>query len=166
MVYIEHERGVQGTCSWRAVDVQIDLKHYKSKRLALRWRTAPEVVEGIGGDTCGSLRCRHHRPQSKEVDDWSDDSEVERARRKRRKRDQGPPPLRAFELPFVYEEAGKRKEALVKVRLCGRCEAKLKWKPPIPGVDSEGLERRGGRDRRRVSGERHERDSRSASPQR
>jgi protein FRA10AC1 len=39
------------------------------------------------------------------------------------------PALRAFELPFVYLEAGERKEALVKVRMCGRCEGKLTWKP-------------------------------------
>ena len=39
------------------------------------------------------------------------------------------PKLRAFELPFVYVEMGERREALVKVRLCARCEGKLTWKP-------------------------------------
>jgi protein FRA10AC1 len=39
------------------------------------------------------------------------------------------PKLRAFELPFVYMEMGERREALVKVRLCVRCEGKLTWKP-------------------------------------
>jgi len=39
------------------------------------------------------------------------------------------PKLRAFELPFVYVEMGERREALVKVRLCSRCEGKLTWKP-------------------------------------
>ncbi|KAL1405193.1 hypothetical protein Q8F55_008818 [Vanrija albida] len=29
----------------------IDLKHYKSKRFALRWRTATEVVDGKGDET-------------------------------------------------------------------------------------------------------------------
>ena len=37
--------------------------------------------------------------------------------------------MRAFELPFVYVEMGERREALVKVRLCVRCEGKLTWKP-------------------------------------
>ncbi|CAK9782260.1 unnamed protein product [Cutaneotrichosporon oleaginosum] len=72
----------------------IDLKHFKSKRFALRWRTATEVVEGLGEETCGSLRCAHHPSGSEAVD------------------------LKAFELPFVYVEDGERKEALVKVRLC------------------------------------------------
>lgn len=37
--------------------------------------------------------------------------------------------MRSFELPFVYQEAGVRKEALVKVRVCPKCEGKLRWKP-------------------------------------
>ncbi|KLT45654.1 hypothetical protein CC85DRAFT_234058, partial [Cutaneotrichosporon oleaginosum] len=83
----------------------IDLKHFKSKRFALRWRTATEVVEGLGEETCGSLRCAHHPSGSEAVD------------------------LKAFELPFVYVEDGERKEALVKVRLCTKCAKKLTWKP-------------------------------------
>ncbi|BEJ02707.1 hypothetical protein CcaverHIS631_0705020 [Cutaneotrichosporon cavernicola] len=55
----------------------IDLKHFKSKRLALRWRTATEVVEGLGEETCGSLRCPYHPSGSEMVE------------------------LRAFELPFA-----------------------------------------------------------------
>lgn len=82
----------------------IDLKHYKSKKFALRWRTATEVVGGVGEETCGSLRCEYH-------------SRAEGVR------------LRSFELPFAYEEAGARKETVVKVRLCGRCARKLRWEP-------------------------------------
>ncbi|ORX34150.1 folate-sensitive fragile site protein Fra10Ac1-domain-containing protein [Kockovaella imperatae] len=119
----------------------IDLKHYKSRRLALRWRTAPEVVDGIGEDTCGSLRCKYHKgtetiPSTPQVDFDDigpsiserryDPGEEDRARRKKKRK---MPALRSFELPFVYEEAGQRKEALVKVRLCPRCQAKLTWKP-------------------------------------
>lgn len=37
------------------------------------------------------------------------------------------PPLIAYELPFVYQEAGERKEALVKVKVCSRCSRKLLW---------------------------------------
>ncbi|WVQ96985.1 hypothetical protein IAU59_004094 [Kwoniella sp. CBS 9459] len=127
----------------------IDLKHYKSKRFALRWRTAPEVVSGIGESTCASLRCKYHQPSqsssgpapltasnlrfrdpaieagssmrssTRHEDDYHDSrrSEVDM------------PTLRSFELPFVYAEAGERKETLVKVRLCPSCQRKLKWKP-------------------------------------
>jgi protein FRA10AC1 len=101
----------------------------------LRWRTAPEVVEGIGEDTCGSLRCRHHRLAG--IDDawtdeeWDQDGHGRKGERskKRRRKVKEPPRLRAFELPFAYEEAGERKDALVKVKLCSRCEGKLRWKP-------------------------------------
>ncbi|KAL7423576.1 hypothetical protein Q5752_001156 [Cryptotrichosporon argae] len=110
----------------------IDLKHYKSKRLALRWRTAPEVVDGIGEDTCGSLRCRHHLPAS--ADPRFGDSEFGTPHASDAGRDDegaglgdegSAVRLRSYELPFVYAEAGERKEALVKVRLCRRCERKL-----------------------------------------
>lgn len=59
------------------------------------------------------------------------------------------PRLKAFELPFGYEEAGVRREALVKIRLCGRCSAKLVWKPGDErngageDEDEEGMERAG-----------------------
>jgi len=77
------------------------------------------------------------------------------------------PALRAFELPFVYEEAGQRKEALVKVRLCAKCQAKLKWKPgkedPASEEDDEGRRdrkaRESGKDERNVA--RSERSDRS-----
>ena len=142
---------------------QIDLKHYKSRRLALRWRTAEEVVEGLGEDTCGSLRCKYHQtPTSDSRDHARVRVQGEKENERERKRAKKIPALRAFELPFVYLEAGERKEALVKVRLCGRCEGKLTWKPdrdrPTKGVrgdevdsdedsedDSRAGERGGGR---------------------
>ncbi|WVO13065.1 hypothetical protein L204_100675 [Cryptococcus depauperatus] len=114
----------------------IDLKHYKSKKLALRWRTAPEVVNGLGEDTCGSLRCRYHQPvvppspkhrlvsfpRSSQHYHSESDSEGDWLAQKM-------PSLQSFELPFVYMEAGERKEALVKVKLCRKCTGKLLWKP-------------------------------------
>jgi protein FRA10AC1 len=141
----------------------IDLKHYKSRRLALRWRTAPEVVDGLGEDTCGSLRCKWHhlpvpdRPNDRVVfgfgsgggaglyhdDDGDDGGEYggregrQSSRSSKRRKDKVMPQLRAFELPFVYEEAGERKEALVKVKLCPRCQAKLTWKPGKEEVREE-----------------------------
>ncbi|WOO85731.1 Protein FRA10AC1 [Vanrija pseudolonga] len=96
----------------------IDLKHYKSKRFALRWRTATEVVDGKGDETCGSLRCQHHTP-----------ARLGDSTRHSRSPPRSTTPLRTFELPFVYQEDGERKETMVKVRLCRRCEAKLKWRP-------------------------------------
>ncbi|OCF43244.1 hypothetical protein I317_02954 [Kwoniella heveanensis CBS 569] len=142
----------------------IDLKHYKSKRLALRWRTAPEVISGIGESTCASLRCQYHQPPQasssapgagaapltasnlrfRDPDDIDAESSVRSStRHTRRGRDRVDldldldldeiervmPPLRSFELPFVYAEAGQRKETLVKVRLCPSCQRKLTWKP-------------------------------------
>ncbi|RYF61858.1 MAG: hypothetical protein EOO27_00210 [Comamonadaceae bacterium] len=105
-------------------DFQIDLKHYKSRRLALRWRTAEEVVEGIGEDTCASLRCKYHQTPKVTDTQVEFEDETRNRGRNRRPKTRGIPALRAFELPFVYNEAGERKEALVKVRLCGRCEGK------------------------------------------
>lgn len=130
---------------------QIDLKHFKSRRLALRWRTAEEVVDGIGEDTCAGLRCKHHQPVTPSPrhnralwEDAStpgpsvsvrDDSGTSRHSKKRM------PPLRSFELPFVYEEHGERKEALVKVKLCAKCQTKLAWKPGKDSGPSEEDER-------------------------
>jgi protein FRA10AC1 len=84
--------------------------------------------------------------------------EKEEKRKKKRM-----PGLRAFELPFVYEEVGQRKEALVKVRLCAKCQAKLVWKPgkEEPASDEEEEERRDGHprgDTRREDNERYRRE--------
>ncbi|WWD05430.1 hypothetical protein V865_003507 [Kwoniella europaea PYCC6329] len=125
----------------------IDLKHYKSHQFALRWRTAPEVINGIGEDTCGSLRCKYHSPPSvgpeRQISisnlrfkdpDAASSSRLSSVGRNRDDDDDNArdideiPPLRSYELPFVYMEDNQRKEALVKVRLCVRCERKLKWK--------------------------------------
>ncbi|WWC96659.1 hypothetical protein V866_003531 [Kwoniella sp. B9012] len=131
----------------------IDLKHYKSRQFALRWRTAPEVINGIGEETCGSLRCKYHNPSATTPSKGGererqislsnlrfkdpDAASSSRLSSVRRDHDDGDdmaenideiPPLRSYELPFVYMEDNQRKEALVKVRLCGRCERKLKWK--------------------------------------
>ncbi|WVW80445.1 hypothetical protein I302_102427 [Kwoniella bestiolae CBS 10118] len=129
----------------------IDLKHYKSHAFALRWRTAPEVINGTGEDTCASLRCKYHQPRTipsqekrgreisisnlrfKDPDAASSthppSSRIDRGDEGEEEGDvREIPPLRSYELPFVYLESGERKEALVKVRLCGRCERKLKWR--------------------------------------
>ena len=83
-----------------------NLKHYRTRGIALRWRTEDEVVDGIGQDSCANQRCADHY----EVD--------------------APPPLGEFEVPFAYEEPDAdgrmvAKQALVKVVLCDPCAEKL-----------------------------------------
>ena len=56
-------------------------------KLGLRWRTEAEVLSGKGQFSCGARGCSETRG------------------------------LATFEVPFGYEEMGKRKEALVKVCL-------------------------------------------------
>ncbi|KAG9010982.1 hypothetical protein FRB94_009040 [Tulasnella sp. JGI-2019a] len=85
-----------------------DLKHYKRGDVALRWRTEGEVVSGAGQFTCGNTRCAYHEPA---------------AMKNRQTKT-----LFTLELPFAYEEEGRRKSALVKVVLCRRCKKKLTWK--------------------------------------
>lgn len=65
-----------------------DLSRYKEGKLGLRWRTQKEVVSGRGQFICGSRGCEEQRG------------------------------LASFEVPFGYIEAGEKKQALVKVRLC------------------------------------------------
>lgn len=72
-----------------------DLSQYGARRLGLRWRTRLEVAGGKGESSCGELSCA---------------------------RVVG---LHTFEVPFTFTEDGARQTALVKVRLCGPCSARL-----------------------------------------
>ena len=74
----------------------VDLSRYKSKQIALRWRTQAEVLEGKGQFACGSLSCADTRS------------------------------LKPLEVDFKFEEAGDTKRALVKVMLCPPCRARLR----------------------------------------
>ncbi len=76
----------------------INLKHYKSSRIALRWRTRNEVIVGKGQCSCANVDC--------DVD----------------------ADLVSWEVPFGYIEHGEKKMALVKVRLCPKCSTKLNCK--------------------------------------
>ncbi|KAJ1307778.1 hypothetical protein OPQ81_001864 [Rhizoctonia solani] len=67
----------------------VDLKHYKSGKFALRWRTEPEVISGLGQFTCGNTRCAYHQ---------ADDE-----------RPVPQPKLVTLELPFGYVEDGEAK---------------------------------------------------------
>jgi hypothetical protein len=74
-----------------------DLSRHKEGQLGLRWRTEPEVVSGKGQFVCGARGCPEHAG------------------------------LASYEVNFAYVEAGQHKQALVKVRLCPGCAAKLNY---------------------------------------
>jgi len=76
----------------------VDLSRYKEGKYGLRWRTEKEVITGKGQYLCGGLLC--------------DESYG----------------LHSYEVPFQYIEKNIRKEALVKVRLCGNCATKMFYK--------------------------------------
>lgn len=72
----------------------------------------------------------HSRAGSTDRDyGWDYPGHDEKERTRKGEKPKIMPELKTFELPFVYMEAGERKEALVKVRVCPRCTAKLLWKP-------------------------------------
>ncbi|KAK9813683.1 hypothetical protein WJX73_003513 [Symbiochloris irregularis] len=76
----------------------VDLSRYKLGQLGLRWRTEAEVREGKGQFLCGAKGCSEQRT------------------------------LASFEVPFSYMEAGQRKQALVKVRLCPKHAIQLNYR--------------------------------------
>lgn len=96
-----------------------NLKHYKTRGVALRWRTETEVLDGIGEYTCANQRCRWHR-----VTDSM-------------------PHLSSLEVPFQYAERGKdneciQRQALVKVVLCDSCAQKLEATRTPASSESKG----------------------------
>jgi protein FRA10AC1 len=94
-------------------------------QVALRWRTEPELLAGIGHLTCGSLRCSYHQPsptllaafESDEAAGLVDPDSTEPLVRCR---------LHEQEMQFGYVEEGERKSAVVKVVLCEECKRKLR----------------------------------------
>ncbi len=84
----------------------VDLSQSKYQKVAMRWRTKAEVLAGTGQYTCGALTCRHH-------------NDVAKSKAK------GHRGLHTLELNFAYEEAGQKKNALVKICLCRKCERLL-----------------------------------------
>ena len=74
-----------------------DLSLYKENKVALRWRTEAEVIEGKGQFICGNRRCGERED------------------------------LKSWEVNFGYVEKGEKKNALVKLRLCPRCSKKLNY---------------------------------------
>ncbi|PKI82661.1 hypothetical protein MVES_003518 [Malassezia vespertilionis] len=74
-----------------------NLKHYRTRGIALRWRTEEEVLGGIGQYTCANQRCARHKRRTRTA-------------------------LSEYEVPFAYQETETveghvqrvHKEALVK----------------------------------------------------
>lgn len=75
-----------------------DMSRYKEGKVAMRWRVEKEVVTGKGHFVCGAKTCNENKG------------------------------LRSFEVNFAYVEAGERKNALVKLRLCPCCGFQLHYK--------------------------------------
>ncbi|KAJ3268209.1 hypothetical protein HK104_005436 [Borealophlyctis nickersoniae] len=75
-----------------------NLARYKEGKVAMRWRTQKEVVDGKGQFVCGNLECNSQEN------------------------------LRSWEVNFAYMEAGEKKNALVKLRLCEECSVKLNYR--------------------------------------
>lgn len=75
-----------------------DFSKYKTGAIGLRWRTKQECIDAKGQFICGNLKC--DRDES----------------------------LSSWEVNFAYMEQGKKKNALVKIRLCLRCSDKLNYK--------------------------------------
>ncbi len=65
--------------------------------IALRWRIENEVVTGKGQFQCGNKKCDCNEQ------------------------------LTSWEVNFAYVEAGVKKNALVKIRLCPKCSDKLNF---------------------------------------
>uniref|UniRef100_A0A061QZX0 Protein FRA10AC1 n=1 Tax=Tetraselmis sp. GSL018 TaxID=582737 RepID=A0A061QZX0_9CHLO len=74
-----------------------NLTRYKEGKIGLRWRTEKEVLAGKGQFSCGNKHCS------------------------------GQQGLASFEVNFGYKEGGERKQALVKLRVCPDCAAKLSY---------------------------------------
>ena len=75
-----------------------DMSRYREGAVGLRWRTETEVFDGKGQFVCGAKGCNV-------------DAE-----------------LASFEVNFAYDEGGASKNALVKLRLCPGCAAKLNYR--------------------------------------
>ena len=101
-----------------------DLSRYREQKIGMRWRVEKEVVTGKGQFSCGEKRC------------------------------DATSRLASYEVHFGYREAGERKEALVKLRVCESCARKLNHGrasafPKVSEASGDGRRRRSGGARRR-----------------
>ncbi|GAA6004626.1 hypothetical protein JCM11491_002172 [Sporobolomyces phaffii] len=101
----------------------VNLKHWKSGQIGMRWRTEDEVLSGVGHVTCASMRCAYHHPDPRivaETDDAMIAADPDAARPLVATR------LEESETTFGYVERGEKKSALVKVVLCRECGKRLR----------------------------------------
>ncbi|GAA5900599.1 hypothetical protein JCM6882_000918 [Rhodosporidiobolus microsporus] len=106
----------------------VNLKHYKTGQIALRWRTESEVLSAIGQLTCGNLRCAHHEPSPSVLARLENSSPPPHDQLE----GEAEPPLvdarlEETEMQFGYVEEGEKKSALVKVVLCRECGKRLRY---------------------------------------
>ncbi|GAA5937377.1 FRA10AC1 family protein [Sporobolomyces koalae] len=102
----------------------VNLKHWRSGQIGLRWRTEDEVLSGIGHLTCASMRCDFHQPSPRVVASLEEEhggvidpeSTVPLVETR----------LEEAEMNFGYVEEGTKKNTLVKVVLCRECGKKLR----------------------------------------
>lgn len=89
----------------------------------MRWRTKAEVISGKGQFICAAKGCME------------------------------PAGLASYEVNFAYQEAGQTKQALVKVRLCEACAAKLNYRKDkqYKKVTSASAEQQAGKEPERSS---------------
>ncbi|KAH3731849.1 protein FRA10AC1 [Pelomyxa schiedti] len=84
-----------------------DLSRYTTGQVGLRWRTQKELLQGKGQFICGAKGC----PATQD--------------------------LCSYEVMFDYKEAGERKQALVKLRVCPECAKKLNFKRELKRAQKE-----------------------------
>ena len=89
-----------------------DLTYYTENKVAMRWRTEQEVVDGKGQFVCGEKHCT-------QTDG-----------------------LKSWEVNFSYLEDERKKNALVKLRLCPRCSKKLNHHHKRKEAEREGRSKR------------------------
>mmetsp|Transcript_19420 Transcript_19420/g.54076 ORF Transcript_19420/g.54076 Transcript_19420/m.54076 type:complete len:264 (-) Transcript_19420:111-902(-) len=100
-----------------------DLALYKEGKIGMRWRTQKEVIAGKGQFICGNKRC---------------DSRTG---------------LASYEVNFGYREDGEARQALVKLRVCTACAAKLNYKKQM-ALSSARKRKEGQRDDEKATGKR------------
>ncbi|CAI5531541.1 unnamed protein product, partial [Closterium sp. Naga37s-1] len=75
-----------------------DMSRYKENKIGLRWRTHAEVLQGKGQFVCGTKGCDNREG------------------------------LHSYEVNFAYHEAGQKKQALVKLRVCAKHAYQLNYR--------------------------------------
>ena len=109
-----------------------DLSKYEARKIALRWRLEGEVRSGKGQFICGSKYCS--------------EQEI----------------LTSWEVNFAYVEAGDKKNALVKIRLCPDCSIKLNMVKKVSKVSKKKNKKRKKR-RKKISAQSDEDQSKASS---